>query len=220
MYEWLKKLVSDGNTLKPTFEHFTKMIVDGRHMFDLAANALLAGMAVESVRNDLFETDRKINLAEQKIRREILVHASVRGAQDFPTCLVLMSIAKDAERIGDYCKNIFDLALTRPLDPTGSMGKELMSVKDDVSRLLGHLVTVYTAQDEEGATKILHETDTIEDTCDKHVAELVRDPSQGGAEAVSAALAWRHMKRITAHAKNIVTSIVMPVDKLDFFDEP
>ena len=219
MFEWIKKFVSEGSGLKPTFESFTKMMMDGRHMFDLASSALLGGTTPEVIRQDLFETDRKINLAEQNLRRQILVHSSVHGATEFPTCLVLMSIAKDAERIGDYCKNLFDLAVQHPFSTENEVGSELVQAKNKVSQLLGHLVSVYASQDATEAKAFLRECDGVEDICDKRVSALVDNPSSAGTDAVAAALAYRHLKRITAHAMNIVTSIVMPVDKLDFFDE-
>ena len=37
--------------------------------------------------------------------------------------------------------------------------------------------------------------------------------------AAGRALAYRYLKRVTSHASNVVTALVMPLDKLDFFDE-
>ena len=34
------------------------------------------------------------------------------------------------------------------------------------------------------------------------------------------ALFYRHLKRITAHLANLLTAVVVPVDKLDYIDEP
>ena len=39
------------------------------------------------------------------------------------------------------------------------------------------------------------------------------------ADAVSRALYFRFLKRITAHVMNFLTSLVMPVDRLDYYDE-
>jgi hypothetical protein len=36
---------------------------------------------------------------------------------------------------------------------------------------------------------------------------------------VSRALYFRFLKRITAHVMNFLTSLVMPVDRLDYYDE-
>ena len=43
---------------------------------------------------------------------------------------------------------------------------------------------------------------------------------QASFSAQADALAHRYDKRIAAHASNVLTSIVMPLDKLDYFDEP
>ena len=53
---------------------------------------------------------------------------------------------------------------------------------------------------------------------DDLVTELV--PSSSVANhAVPRALLYRFLKRITAHSLNVVTAVVMPVDRLDYFDE-
>jgi hypothetical protein len=38
-------------------------------------------------------------------------------------------------------------------------------------------------------------------------------------QAVAEALYYQYIKRIVAHLMNVLSSLVMPVDKLDFFDE-
>jgi phosphate uptake regulator len=63
------------------------------------------------VNDELRATDQKVNRLEREIRRELVVHASVFGAIDTPAVLVYMSIVKDVERVGDYAKNLVDLAL-------------------------------------------------------------------------------------------------------------
>ena len=37
--------------------------------------------------------------------------------------------------------------------------------------------------------------------------------------AVPRALLYRFLKRVTAHSLNVVSAVVMPVDRLDYFDE-
>ncbi len=52
-----------------------------------------------------------MNKTERAVRREMLVHGTVRGAEvDHGLMLTYMAVAKDIERIGDYCKNIWNLA--------------------------------------------------------------------------------------------------------------
>ncbi|MFQ5507168.1 MAG: PhoU domain-containing protein [Planctomycetota bacterium] len=218
MFEWLKRLGGDSRRLEAILARFNQMLLDGRHMFDLAANALLGGTDIDVIRQDLFKSDERINAFEQKLRRRLIVHAAVHGSAEFPTCLVLMSIAKDAERIGDYCKNIFDLAASRRLSPEHGRHADLLSTKDKISRQLAMMIKVYSAQDPEGALDLLMEAESLQDFCDKQIHTLISGESDG-AEDVISALAFRYFKRITAHSKNIVSSIVMPVDKLDYIPE-
>ena len=39
----------------------------------------------------------------------IMEHLAVHPGGDMPACLTLMSLVKDAERIGDYCKNLYEV---------------------------------------------------------------------------------------------------------------
>jgi len=50
------------------------------------------------------------------------------------------------------------------------------------------------------------------------VDRLITEPAVS-RHPVVAALMYRYVKRVLAHATNVVTAIVMPIDKLDFFDE-
>jgi phosphate uptake regulator len=38
--------------------------------------------------------------------------------------------------------------------------------------------------------------------------------------AVALVLTGRHYKRILAHLTNIATAVVMPADRIDYYDEP
>jgi phosphate transport system protein len=193
---------------------FLQMLEDGRHAFETAATALVGGTDPEAIRSDLFTTDRRINETEQELRRLMLIHATVHGTNVFPSMLALMSIAKDAERIGDYAKNIFDLCVAKP--QLGTERKPLTELRDRITALLVEMRRLHETEDEADSRKFLDKADQIENACDEAVKRLLR---MGGVNMASAALSYRYFKRVASHAANIVTSIVVPLDKLDFFDE-
>ncbi len=215
MFDWLK---GESEGLDRIIQEFGQMLEDGRHVFDAAANALVGGTDPAAVKRDLFATDKRINRIEQQIRRELVVHAAVNSGADFPACLALMSVVKDAERIGDYGKNIFDLAEACRGFPGDPLAPDLIAMKDRVSRLLVKMRNLHESQNAEQARAFLKEADALLDECDAGVLRLVTDGSSS-RHPVVAALTFRYFKRITAHAMNIVSSIVMPVDKIDYFDE-
>lgn len=215
MFHWLKD-ADRGISL--IFRQFGQMLEDGRHVFDAACNSFVGGTDPAVVGKDLFATDKRINKIEQAIRRELVVHVAVSEKVDYPLCLTLMSLVKDAERIGDYAKNIFDLAVECRDFPGDPLAADIVETKDRVSRKLAKMRSLYDSQDAAQAETFLIESDDIKDHCDAQVTRLLHDNTISG-NPVAAALMYRYTKRVMAHSMNVVTSIVMPVDKLDYFDE-
>jgi len=202
------------NNFEMIQRRFGQMLEDGRHIFDAAANALVGGTAPEAIRDDLFATDKRINETEQELRRLIVVHSTVRGTRSFPSMLVMMSLAKDAERIGDYAKNIFDLSVSGAELGDEKLG--LTGMKDRISRLLVKARNLHETADSSQARGYLIDADALEDDCDEAVDRLLPAEGRNWAGAV---LGYRYFKRVVSHAANIVTALVVPLDKLDFFDE-
>ena len=217
MLDWFQRKLPGSAGLEDITRKFEQMLEDGRHVFDAAANGLLGGTDPEVIRQDLFATDKRINATEMAIRRQLVVHGSVHGSLNLPELLVMMSLVKDAERIGDYAKNIFDLSVQGARFWNEEERQRLVAMKDQISKLLVRARNIYEEQDEAAAVKFLQDADGMEDTCDDGVRRLLKVEDRNTAAAV---LCWRYFKRVISHVANIVTSLVMPVDKLDFFDEP
>ncbi|MFT7487156.1 MAG: phosphate transport system protein [Candidatus Paceibacteria bacterium] len=214
---WLQSLGPESRSLNEIDSQFLQMMQDGRHVFDAAANALLGGTDPEVIRKDLFATDRRINRTEQAIRREIVIHGALFGQSTFPALLVMMSIVKDAERIGDYAKNLYDLAAARPNLGSDERRASMIVLKDRVSKLIVRAHGLYQSQDDAAGATFLGEVKGIEDDCDAVVEEGLACTNENAAARV---LAHRYFKRVVSHTGNIITSLVVPLDKLDYFDEP
>lgn len=222
MFDWFSSGESSdtGSTgLVKMRADFGQMLDAGRHMFNTAANAFLGGTDLEVIRQDIFKTDKRINHAQQQIRREIVVHATVHGAAEFPACLVLMSVTKDAERMGDYAKNIFDLAEVSPQKPAGEYKADLVELKDRISSLMATCREAFDKEDDETARALIVESQEIEDHCDAAISKLVQAGAEGDM-GTTYALAYRYFKRVSSHAFNVATSIVQPLDKIDFSEKP
>lgn len=215
MFNWFSKEEKSTGLRKMRTE-FGQMLDAGKHTFDTAANAFLGGTDLEVIRKDLFTTDKRINKAERQIRRDLVVHASVHGEADFPACLVLMSIVKDAERLGDYAKNVFDLAEIAPEKPEGDHRERLINLKDKISQIFSRCREVFDAEEEEHAKELIRDAHAIENLCDKEIRALIRGGNGEGTMGPTYVLAYRYFKRITSHLRNIASSIVQPLHKLDF----
>lgn len=194
------------------------MLADDRHSFDAATSALLLGADVDVVGPDLRETDRRVNEAERTIRRELVVHTSVHGSVDVPAVLVYMSIVKDVERIGDYAKNIYDIAADGADLSQDDDHDDLLALRDEISRLISEVAEVFRLRDPDRARGLIINGDRLQDDLDELVSTLVMSDSVAHY-AVPRALFFRHCKRVVAHLMNVLSAIVMPVDQIDYFDE-
>jgi phosphate uptake regulator len=196
-----------------------EMLVNDRHTFDTAINSLIGGTAPELVDKDIHKSDRRVNKAERRVRRELVVHVSVRGASaDIPFVLASMSVVKDAERIGDYSKNIWDIANSGVDLSDADDIDTLIRFRDRISKLIGETARVFGDKDTEAAHTILKTADDLTDEYDRLIDEQLHT-DRLAREAVPRALLYRYFKRITAHLMNILTSLVMPIDRLDYYDE-
>ena len=145
-----------------------------------------------------------------------MVHGSVHGASTFPALLVLMSLAKDAERIGDYAKNIFEIACSGAVLGDDEAVRALVTMKDRISKFMVRAQNCFESKDVDQSRELLKEIDAFQKMCDQVVGELMRVTGRNEAPRL---LTVRYFKRVVSHVGNIVSSIVMPLDKLDFFPE-
>ena len=196
-----------------------QMLQDDRHTFDLAINALLGGTDANVVGKEVKKSDKRVNRAEREVRRRLIVHAAVAGERvDLTRVLIAMSVIKDAERVGDQCKNIWDLA-NEGIDLSAAEDlKWLLSMRDQTSRFISEASRIYQERDSEAAHTMIGEMDEAQDRFDECVVAQIESTATA-RDAVPRALLCRYLKRITSHLMNVVTSLVMPLERLDYYDE-
>ncbi len=186
--------------------------------FGLAVDALFGRVPAADVMQSIRKSDRKVNRGEREIRRGLIVHAGVAGPADFPLMLVYMSIIKDIERVGDYSKNIWDLADDGFTLAGAGDAAEWESRIERTRSLIGQTATVFHERDTVAATRLLPQVDAWLSDYDEEVSAWVTSETQA-SHAVPRALLNRYLKRITAHLMNVMTAVVMPLDRLDYWDE-
>jgi phosphate uptake regulator len=173
----------------------------------------------QSTHDAIYETDKRINHLQRKVRKQLVEHLSMAPGSDVPISLVLMSITKDAERLGDYCKNLLEVAdaMERPLG-TGPHGEVVTGLLADVGALFEPTATATVSSDKEMAEDAVARGRDLACRCGALIDDLLADelPTR---EAVLLALTARYLKRMALHLTNIASSVVMPLHRLDYFDE-
>lgn len=194
------------------------MFAHDRREFDLAMTALVGDAGAAAVNADLRAADQKVNELQREIRRELVVHVSVHGSFDTPAVLVYMSVVKDIERIGDYAKNLLDLArdgANFASAPDVATWRELTA---EIGQLIDESAGAFRARDTDASRRVIARCGELMPLFDRRVSALVRG-EDAGEQAVARALAYRYLKRVVAHLTNALSAVVMPVDKIDYFDE-
>jgi phosphate transport system protein len=210
--------LSGHSAVDRAFSDLSEMLEHGAWMF-LRANEVLHGqVSAEEVGDAIYARDRSINALERSIRRKVLRHLTINPGRDVAVCLALMSIAKDAERIGDYCKSVYEVGryytegfhvprYQEPLDRYAEMTSEMFAMVASACR----------ESDEQQARRALARTAEVRRGCDRIIEELLRDKDQiAFHEAVAYSLLARHYKRVAAHLANIATSVLGDLEHLDF----
>ena len=206
-----------SNELEAVETWIVGMLRDGNDVFTTATDALFGGGKSKATKKEVRETDKGINEAQQDVRRALMIHAAVNGA-DLPLVLQYASIVKDAERVGDYSKNMYDLVKYGANFEGAEDEDALDDYRDKVSRLILEAADVYEAKDANGAQRLLGKADAFLDQYDTEVKSAYN--SRGDTQdAVARALFFRFLKRTTAHVMNVLTSLVQPLDRLDYYDE-
>lgn len=217
VFSWIRS--TDTSTMDEVTAQIHQMILDSRVVYDAALDAVFGGGKSKSTKKVVRGTDAEINIAQQEVRRSLLLHSTVSPGFDAARVLSYMSIVKDVERIGDYAKNIYDLAKYGVDFEGAADAEELAGYREAVGQLIVDAADVFEAADSEAAQRLISRANDFLDDYDDRVKAAYN--SDGPApEAVARALYYRFQKRITAHVMNLLTSLVMPLDHLDYYDEP
>jgi len=218
MFKEILSLWRQESFLNKIVDDFRNMLEQAGFIFNKANEVWWREIKADLVHAEIYSRDREINESEQNIRRRLIEHLSINPRKDFPACLVFMSVIKDAERIGDYGKNIFELSqiLKSPLED--GLVKSLKDIEIQIKENLYRVPKVFLEADKEGAVSLMRKHGKISSECESIIRSMVSHDLPVD-KAVCYTLLLRYYKRISAHTANISSSIVNPIEKIDFVVE-
>lgn len=205
--------------LRAMHDDFTRM-TRVAHEMTVAAGQIYFGNSQAMDRNRIYEMDIEVNQLERGVRKQVASHLSLSGHQvDMPYCLLLMSLVKDVERIGDYAKNLSEVGDFCPLPlPEDHIKSELLEIRQGVEDISKSITEVLDISDTDHALELINKGRETSRRC----KQLVQEIAKGSCKAcvtTAQILGCRYYKRIGGHALNVLTSVVMPLHKVDYFDE-
>lgn len=219
MFRELLRAWRSRDILNQMVDELTEMLDDAEAMFGSACAVLFEGRAPAEVHDDLYARDRRVNETEWKIRKQIVEHLSVNPGPHAPACLVLMSVVKDADRVADYSKNLFEVECLAP----GGFERDshvavFLGLAQDIRHTFEKTRRAFAEEDADLGIELVEHELEIEKRFDALIPDLAA-ASLPCRQAVAYTLTARHLKRISAHLGNIASSVVMPIDKIDYYDE-
>ncbi len=207
----------DSDQLENVEQQLAAMLAQCQDAYKIATEALFGEADPTRAGEELLELDREINRTERAVRRELLVHGTVRGAEvDQGLMLTYMSVAKDIERIGDKCKDIWELTGMGANLSVGDDIEELTRHRAHVAELISWTLDAFTTEDAEKVHELISTINDDAEHYDTHVHHFV-ESDMPARYAAPRALFYRYIKRLSRHLSNILSSVVMPVDRLDFY---
>lgn len=198
---------------------FAGMLDHAEHMFRIVSEALLENKQPEGLKDEVYQVDKKINRLERGIRQRIVEHMTLQPTIDTSSCLCLMSVIKDAERLGDYTKNLYEVIelLAGPIN-RGTYDQYFDDIAADILTLYQETKEAFVKDDRSKAKSSFALQNKLVKECDAILSKLATSDLSTN-EGVCYALIARYYKRVAAHLVNISTSVVLPITELDYFDE-
>jgi phosphate transport system protein len=213
LFSWWKEDI----LLKSALEKSALALEKSGEMFAFAFRVLFEG---EKETTRIYEMDKEINELQIDIRKKIMQHLTINPEQDVTASLVLTTIAVDFERIGDIAKNIAELdsMVIGSLDDS-RYREAIDTLQQRTFQSLRGSKSAFLEADAKKARALMDDFTQIARQCDEEVRLIVGDDSLRVREAVIYSLLFRYVKRVSAHARNFVSSVVNPFHRVGFKPE-
>ena len=221
MFKQIFNLFKSDSLYVQALEECHEMLDIDLKMFQESINVLRNKDNSESS-FDIRKADLKINEFERSVRRKVMPHLAVSGTDDLGSGLILISVVTDIERIGDYTKNIYDLSkfYTKRLNGH-DLESDLSNVEEKVVSLFQNSIKAFKDQDLELARQLMKDyKESISKQSDKITNDIISGKLSMDADTATAvAMYSRYLKRIGAHSRNLISSVVNPFERIGYREE-
>ncbi len=188
------------------------------HQLVTSSGARFFSVSAVADKDEFYAKDQRINALQQRIRKHLVGRLELSTATERARFLVTYGLIKDIERLGDYAKNLLETAemLEGSLEGTAE-GAVLRSIALDVEEALSRTRRAFETTDESEARPIMQKAVEVGARCEDFIKKTAQS-DRPASLAVPLALAARHYKRVVKHLANALSTLVMPLHKIDYFD--
>ena len=206
--------------LSQAWDESREMLEFSEDMFSSAIKYLRRGVKIKKLKK-LKKEDKKINEFQQNVRKKVVTHFSVsKNIDNLPNGLVLLNMVIDVERLGDYTKNILDMAIYYPEALVSEkLLPELNTLENEVRLRFQKTCESIGRQDIVLAEHLLKtHQESLAVVSDDIVHNCIsgKIDFENNKQATVVPLYARYLKRIGSHLKNISTTMINPYEYIGY----
>jgi phosphate transport system protein len=216
MFEKFMEAWRSKGLLNQALEKTKQMIETVAKTYSYAREYLLHGKKPDV---DIYGRDRFVNHLNREIRRLIAEHLVINPGDNPTACLVLLNVNIDLERVGDFIKNLYEVAVAYPgpiLESKYHRLAELLATEELVRDGFGLTLKGFMELDAGAAQQVLVNHKNVSAKTNELINELFVKTDLSVKDAVMAVLVCRYLKRISAHLMNVASTVVNPFDWVSY----
>ena len=219
MWKEIISVFKKDNLYQQAFNEACEMLETDGKMYAASVESLRHSDSAE-IDLDIYGLDKEVNRSERDVRKKVMKHLMLSDDTQLNSGLALVSVVIDIERIGDYTKNIYDLARSHPKRlQAGSLEDKLREVEVHIAQVFERATEAFKTGDEELARQVMEEyKEEVSTDCDDMADDIItgKVSDLDAPEAAAVVLYARFLKRIGSHSRNIATSIVNPFHRIGY----
>ncbi len=220
VFKDLVTIWNSEDSLSQAWTSSNEMLHLSHEMFTDSINALRSGEKNKVIKSIKLR-DEEINQYHRDIRKKVVTYYSVsKDVTNINSGLVLINMVIDIERVGDYTKNILDLAKYYPKKlRSEKISEDLRIIEQAVIERFQNTVKAVEEMDEIAAKELIKSyRSDLGKLSDNLVASSISGDLEIGEEhmASSMVLYARYLKRIGAHLKNITSVVINPFESIGY----
>ncbi len=221
MFKRLFRAWTGKDLLSQAFDDFNSMLGVAEQLFDRVTDVLLGKPGAEDTDSNLCAQDSRVNELERAIRVKIIEYMAFEPEGDQPAALLLFSVVKDAERLGDFCKDIMEIAGHFPADKSlGEYKEPFLKMEAQLEEMFSKARNSFLKSDKALAKEVVGMRATVKAECRELLTEVMADGGLNSETAASLALAIYFFKRVAAHLFNIASAVLVPVTDIGHYKAP
>lgn len=193
-------------------EDLDAMIQESAELVQLAGDVYYQRAPGAASFSDLKKRDKGVNKLQQKIRKQAFSLALTdSGRFSLSFCLSIMNVVKDVERLGDYAKDLAELAATAgPAEQADEA-----PLVERVERLVQLLSPTMRDADQLKVVHLIELGKDIRRDLNEAQRSLLAE-QQASLTAAPRVLALQYYIRIVSHSLNALSTLVTPLHKMDY----